>query len=94
MNQDSSINNIRKSQNTTQTITNTDVPPTSKENRKNKSDIENEANNICRKSRKQDQRNENPISKRNSVIILGDSTIKNRNGWEIAKKLKPEHKIF
>ena len=39
MNQDSSINNIRKSQNTTQTITNTDVPPTSKENRKNKSDI-------------------------------------------------------
>ena len=37
MNQDSSINNIRKSQNTTQTITNTDVPPTSKENRKNKS---------------------------------------------------------
>ena len=52
MNQDSSINNIRKSQNTTQTITNTDVLPTSKEYRKNKSDIENEANNICRKYKK------------------------------------------
>ena len=80
MNQDSSINNIRKSQNTTQTITNTHVPPTSKENRKNKSDIENEVNTTCRKSTKQDQRNENPIPKRNSVTILGESTIKHTNG--------------
>ena len=41
MNQDSKIKNITKAQNTTQAITNTDVPPTSKENTKNKSDIEN-----------------------------------------------------
>ena len=34
MNQDSTINNITKAQNITQAITNTDVPPTSKENKK------------------------------------------------------------
>ena len=34
MNQDSSINSITKAQNITQTITNTDVPPTSEENNK------------------------------------------------------------
>ena len=34
----------------TQARTNTDVPPTSKENTKNKSDIENECNTICRES--------------------------------------------
>ena len=41
MNQDSSINNITTAQNITQAITNTDVPPTSIENTKNKSDTEN-----------------------------------------------------
>ena len=40
MNQDSTINNITTAQNITQAITNTDVPPTSKENTKNKSDID------------------------------------------------------
>ena len=94
MNQDSKIKNITKAQNTTQAITNTDVPPTSKENTKNKSDIENEGNTICQKSTEQDQLKENPKSKRNSVIILGDSMIKHTNGWEIAKKLKPECKVF
>ena len=54
MNQDSSINSITKAQNITQAITNTDVPPISKENTKNKSDIENEGNTICRKSAEQD----------------------------------------
>ena len=39
MNQDSTINNIATAQNITQAITNTDVPPKSKENRKNESDI-------------------------------------------------------
>ena len=34
MNQDSKTNNITKAQNITQTITNTDVPPTSKKNTK------------------------------------------------------------
>ena len=90
MNQDSSINSITKAQNTTQAITNTDVPPISKENTKNKSDIENEGNTICRKSVEQDQQNTNPKSKRDSVIILGDSMIKHTNGWEIVKKLKPD----
>ena len=94
MNQDSSINSITKAQNITQAITNTDVPPISKENTKNKSDIENEGNTICRKSAEQDQPNKNPKSKRDSVIILGDSMIKHTNGWEIAKKLKPECKVF
>ena len=58
MNQDSSINNIT-AQNITQAITNTDVPPTSKENTKNKSHIENESNTVCRESTQQDQPNEN-----------------------------------
>ena len=39
MNQDSSINSIAKAQNITQAITNTGVPPISKENTKNKSDL-------------------------------------------------------
>ena len=78
MNQDSSINSITKAQNITQAITNTDVPPISKENTKNKSDIENEGNTICRKSAEQDQPNKNPKSKRDSVIILGDSMIKHK----------------
>ena len=94
INQDSSINSVTKAQDITQTITNTEVPPTSKENTKNKSDIENESNTICRKSAEQDQPNKNPKSKRDSVIILGDSMIKHTNGWEIAKKLKPECKVF
>ena len=58
MNQDSSINSITKAQNITQAITNTDVPPISKENTKNKSNIENEGNTICPKSTGQDQPNE------------------------------------
>ena len=94
MNQDSKIKNITKSQNTTQAITNTYVPPTSKENTKNKSNIENEGNTICQKSTEQDHLKENPKSKRNSVIILGESMIKHTNGWEIAKKLKPECNVF
>ena len=80
MNQDSSINSITKAQNITQAITNTDVPPISKENTKNKSDIENEGNTICQKSAEQDQPNKNPKSKRGSVIILVDSMIKPTNG--------------
>ena len=48
INQDSSINSITKAQNITEAILNTDVPPTSKENTKNKSDIENGGNTICR----------------------------------------------
>ena len=69
MNQNSSINSITKAQNITQDITNTDVPATSKENTKNKSDIENEGNAICQKSAEQDQPNKNPKSKRGSVKI-------------------------
>ena len=80
MNQDSSINSITKAQNITQAITNTDVPPISKENTKNKSNIENEGNTICWKSAEQDQPNKNSKSKRDSVIILGDSMIKYTNG--------------
>ena len=49
MNQDSSINSIAKAQNITRAITNNEVRPTSKENTKNKHDIENEGN-ICQKS--------------------------------------------
>ena len=49
MNQDSSINSITKAQNITKAITNTDIPPISQENTKNKSYIENEGNTICRK---------------------------------------------
>ena len=94
MNQDSSINSIKKAQNITQAITNTGVPPISKENAKNKSDIDNEGSTICRKSAEQDQPNKSPESKRDSVIILGDSMIKHTNGWEVAKKLKPECKVF
>ena len=93
-NQDSTINNITPAQNTTQDITNTDVPPTSKENTKNKFNIENEGNIICRESTEQHQPNENPKSKRKSVIIVEDSMIKHTNRWEIAKKLKPECKVF
>ena len=93
-NQDSTINNITPAQNTTQDITNTDVPPTSKENTKNKFNIENEGNIICWESTEQHQPNENPKSKRKSVIIVEDSMIKHTNRWEIAKKLKPECKVF
>ena len=94
-NQDSSINSITKAQKITQAITNTDVPPISKENAKNKPVIKNESNTICRKSTEQDQPDENPKSKRNSIIILGDSLIKHTNGWEIAKKKpKQECKVF
>ena len=46
MNQDSSINSIAKAQDITQAITNNEVRPTSKENTKNKYDIENEGNTI------------------------------------------------
>ena len=74
-NQDSSINNKTTAENITHTITNTDVPPTSKENTKNKSNIENESNAICWESTEEDQLNENPKFKRKS-LILGDSMIK------------------
>ena len=94
MNQGSSINSIKKAQNITQAITNTDIPPIFKENTKNKPDTENKGTTICRKSAEQDQSNKNPKSKRDSVVILGDSTIKHTNGWEIAKKLKPECQVF
>ena len=94
MNQDSWINSKTKAQNITQAITNTDVPPTSKESAKNKSNVENEGNTICRKSAEQDQPNKSPKSKRESVIILGDCMIKHINGWEIAKKLKQQCKVF
>ena len=80
MNQDSSINNITKAQNITQAITNTHVPPKSKENTKNKSDIENEGNTTCQKSAEQDQPNKTPNSKRDSVIILRENMIKHTNG--------------
>ena len=46
MNQDSPINSILTARNITQTITNIDVPSTSKENTKNKLYIENESNTI------------------------------------------------
>ena len=46
MSQDISINNIATAPNITQTITNTDVLTTYKENAKNKSDIENRSNTI------------------------------------------------
>ena len=80
MNQGSSINSIKKAQNITQAITNTDIPPIFKENTKNKPDTENEGTTICRKSAEQDQSNKNPKSKRDLVIILGDSMIKHTNG--------------
>ena len=51
MNEDSTTNNITTAQNISQAITNTDAPPTSKENTKNKSDIENECNTIFRESK-------------------------------------------
>ena len=92
MNQDSTINNIKTAQNITQAIINTDVPPTSKENTANKSDIENEGNTIHRESTEKDLQNENRKSKRKLVIILEDSTIKHTNGWEVAKKT--ECKVF
>ena len=60
MSQDSQINNITKVQSIKQTVINTDVPLTSKENIKHKSDIEHECNTICRESREQDQPKENP----------------------------------
>ena len=78
MNQDSSINNIRTAQNITQTITNRDVPPTSKENIKSKSDIKNESYTICWESTEQ---SENPKSKRKSVIILGHKKIIKHTNW-------------
>ena len=37
-----------------------------------------------------DKSKTNPKSKRDSVIILGDSMIKHANGWQIVKKLKPD----
>ena len=93
MNQVSTINNIT-TQNITHAITNTDVPLTPKENTKNKIDIENECNIICRESTEQEQPNENPKSKRKSVIILGDSMIKHTNGWKIAKKTRTRMQSF
>ena len=80
MNQYSSINSITKAQNITQATTNTDVPPKSKENTKNKSDIENEGNTTCRKSAEQDQPNKNLNTKWDSVIILRENMIKHTNG--------------
>ena len=77
----------------TMAILNADVSPTSKENTKNKSDIENESNTICQDSTDQDQPNENPKSKRKSAIILGDSMTKQHTD-ETSKKMKPECKVF
>ena len=34
------------------------------------------------------------LQNRANQIILGDSMIKHTNGWEIAKKLKPECKVY
>ena len=58
MNQDSLIS-TPATQNITQAITNADVLPTSIENTKSKSNIENESNTICRESTEHDQPNEN-----------------------------------
>ena len=94
MNKDYSMNNKPSAQNITRVITNPDVPLTSRENTKNEFGIENESDTICRESTDQDQLNENPKSKRKSAIILGDSMIKHKKEWEIAKKLKLECKVF
>lgn len=90
MNHDSSINIIPTAQDKTAAINNTDVASRTKENTKNKSNIESESNTICRESNE----NENLKSKRKSAVILGDSMIKQTNWWETAKKLKPECKVF
>ena len=74
MNHDSSINIIPTAQDKTLAIKNADVASRTKENTKNKSDIENESNTICRESNE----NENLKSKRKSVITL-DSMIKQTN---------------
>ena len=79
MNQDSPINSILTARNITQTITNIDVPSTSKENTKNKLYIENESNTIWHESADREQPNENPKSKRKSVTILGDNMIQHSN---------------
>ena len=94
MNQNSTINNRTTTQNITQAITKTDFPLTFTENTRNKSDIENKCITICRESIVQDQPIENPKCIRKLFIILGGSMIKHRNGWKIAKKLKPECKNF
>ena len=60
MSQDSQINNITTVQSIKQAVINTDVPLTSKENIKHRSDIEHECNTICRESTEQDQPKENP----------------------------------
>ena len=80
MNQDSTINTIKAAQNITQAIINTYVPPTSKENTANKSDIENKGNTFPRESTEEDLQNENRKSKRKLAIILEDSTIEHTNG--------------
>ena len=74
MNHDSSINIIPTAQDKTLAINNADVASRTKENTKNKSDIENESNTICQESNE----NENLKSKRKSVITL-DSMIKQTN---------------
>ena len=88
MNQDSPINSIPTVHNITQTITNIDIPSTSKENTKNKLYIENESNTVWRESADRDQPNENPKYKRKSVTILGNNMIQHRNRWDKAKNLK------
>lgn len=75
MNHDSSINIIPTAQDKTLAINNTDVASRTKENTKDKSNIESESNTICRESNE----NENLKSKRKSVVILGDSMIKQTN---------------
>ena len=59
MSQDSQINNITTVQSIKQAVINTDVPLTSKENIKHRSDIEHECKTICRESTEQDQPKEN-----------------------------------
>ena len=49
---------------------------------------------LSSENQKHEQPNENPKSKRKSVIILGDNMIKHTKGWEIATRLKPECKMF
>ena len=84
MDQDSTINNITTAQNIIQAITNTEVPPAPKENTKNKSDIENEVNTICRNSTEPDQPNENPESK-NYIRRQYDQTHKQMGNSEKTK---------
>ena len=58
----------------------------------NKSNIENEGNTKCRNSTEQDQSKENPKSKRDLAMILGDSQTHKRMGN--SEKSKTRMQIF